>query len=104
MARIDTRNARILADEELLEWLGELRPAERHLLNSLIQESQEFGDDDLLEFCRRHIRLSGGEHGKRAKLMAAVAVRDEALRDAAEMRSGLANPSRMPDKAPDRNP
>lgn len=100
MARIDTRNARILADEELLEWLGELQHEERSILNSLMQEAEEFADDDLSDFCKRHIRLSGGVGGKRAKLMAAVAVRDEALRDAAEMRSAGGQQPKAPEKGP----
>jgi hypothetical protein len=101
MARIDTRNARILAEEDILEWLGEIQAEEKNILNSLLQEAEEFHDDDLREFCRRHLRLSGSVDGARAQLMAGVAVRDEALKDAAEMRSASgANQPKLPDKGP----
>lgn len=101
MARIDPRNARILAEEDLLEWLADIQPEAKSLLNSLLQEAEEFADDDLRDFCRRDVRFGTGINGKGRQLMAAVAVRDEALKDAAEMRSASgSNQPKLPDKGP----
>ena len=87
MARPDVRNHRSLADENLLEWLGRLTTNERNLLNALMLEADDFADQDLVNFCRRHIRLGtgiGGKQTNRAELMAQVAMHDESLRQASE--------------------
>jgi hypothetical protein len=88
MAKIDPRNHLGLVDDKKLEWLGDLTSQEIILLNSLMQEADEFADEDLMKFCQRHIRLRSAKGGKRAELMAKVAIHDEAKRDVVETRTG----------------
>jgi hypothetical protein len=88
MAKVDPRNHLGLVDNTKLEWLGKLRRDEIILLNSLMQEAEEFADEDLMKFCQRHIRLGTAEKGERAELMAKVAIHDEAKRDVVETRTG----------------
>ena len=87
MARIDPRNAQGIVDDNKLEWLGNLTQQEIVILNSLMQEAEEFADEDLMRFCQRHIRLRTAKGGERAELYAKVAIQDEARRDAAETRT-----------------
>lgn len=81
----------------MLQWLGEIQAAERNILNSLLQESQEFLDEDLEDFCDRHLRLSTSIGGKRAKLMAQVAMKDDPAKDSSERR---ATDQRAPEAGP----
>lgn len=93
MARVDTRHHRSVVDDTKLEWLGNLTHQEVVLLNSLMQEAEEFSDEDMMRFCQRHIKLSSSRGGKRVELMAQVAMRDEALRNVTERMTQTKEPT-----------
>lgn len=93
MARVDTRHHRSVIDDDKLEWLGYLTHEEVVILNSLMQEAEEFADEDLMRFSQRHIKLSSSRGGKRVELMAKVAMHDEALRNVAERLTAAKEPA-----------
>lgn len=92
MARPDPRNHVSVVDDSKVEWLGHLNRQEVIILNSLMQEADEFADEDLMKFARRYIKLSSSQGGARVELMAKVAIHDENRRDAVESRTGNSSP------------
>lgn len=93
MARPETRNHRSLVDDDLIEWLGKFTKEEQVIVWSLMQEADEFADDDLMEAMRRYIRTGSAVGGDRTDMIAKVAMRDDQLKDAAEMRAPAGNPA-----------
>lgn len=87
MARLDPRNAPTLTDDGKLEWLADVSQTEVIIVNSLMQEAEEFWDEDLMMFCKRYLKLGTARGGKRANLTADVAMHDEAKRDAVDTRA-----------------
>jgi hypothetical protein len=87
VARIDPRNAPTLTDEGKLEWLADVTQTEVIIVNSLMQEAEEFFDEDLMAFCKRYLKLGTARGGGRAELTARVAMHDESRRDSVDTRA-----------------
>lgn len=63
-----------------LESLADVPEEKAVNLNSLLLEADELELDEMRDYCHRWIALHTGVDGKRARLAAEVAKRDEALR------------------------
>lgn len=77
----DPRNHRsVLIPGYVNECLNGLPPEKVPTAVSLIQEAEEFQDDELRAYCYRYLATDAGSESKRVRVMAGIAVHDEAMR------------------------
>lgn len=82
----DLRSHRSLIDRDEIEFLTDIPAEAVPLLNPLIGEADEFLDDNMAKSLQRLMRLQTAVRGKRAHLVAQVAVQDDRLTMAPESR------------------
>lgn len=83
---VDLRSHRSLIDRDEIEFLTDIPAEAVPLLNPLIGEAEEFLDDGMQESLERLMRLQTAVRGKRAHLVAQVAVQDDRLTMSPESR------------------